>query len=63
MTKHITCTGADTGGGGGGEGGGRTRRPPPPKIEINLIFWRKIEIFHMKYLKNVRATLRSAQFF
>jgi hypothetical protein len=41
---------------------GRTRRPPP-KIGKNMIFWRKIEIFHTKYPKNVRASLRSAQSF
>ena len=28
-----------------------------------MIFWRKIVIFHTKYPKNVRASLRSAQFF
>jgi hypothetical protein len=37
--------------------------PPPLKMEKNMIFWRKIEIFHMKYPKNVRASLRWAQFF
>jgi hypothetical protein len=35
----------------------------PPKIGKNKIFWRKIVIFHTKYLKNCRASLRSAQFF
>ena len=35
----------------------------PPKIGKNMIFWRKIVIFHTKYPKNVRACLRSAQFF
>jgi hypothetical protein len=34
----------------------------PSKIRINMIFWRKIVIFHTKYPKNVRASLRSAQF-
>jgi hypothetical protein len=43
---------------GGGAPGG-----PPPKIEKNMILWRKIVISHTKYLKNVRASLRSAQFF
>jgi hypothetical protein len=43
--------------------GGRTRRAPPPKIEKNMIFWRKIVIFHTKYPKNFRASLRSAHFF
>ena len=41
---------------------GRTQRPPP-KIGNNMIFWRKIVIFHMKYLKNFRVSLRSAPFF
>jgi hypothetical protein len=44
-------------------GGGRTRRAPPLKLEKNMIFWRKIVIFHTKYPKNVRASLRSAQVF
>jgi hypothetical protein len=35
----------------------------PPKIGENMIFWRKIVIFHTKYPKNFRASLRSAQFF
>jgi hypothetical protein len=39
--------GADT----GGEGS--------PKIGKKMIFWRKIVIFHTKYPKNVRATLRN----
>jgi hypothetical protein len=38
-------------------------RAPPLKMEKKLIFWRKIVIFHTKYPKNVRASLRSAQFF
>jgi hypothetical protein len=46
---------------GGGGGGGRTRRAPP-KIGKNMIFWRKIVIFHKKYPKYFRASLRSAQF-
>ena len=40
-----------------------TGAPPLPNIEKNMIFWRKIVIFHTKYLKNFRASLRSAQFF
>jgi len=44
--------------GGGGGGGGA-----PPKIGKNMICWRKIVIFHTKYPKNFRASLRSAQFF
>ena len=48
---------------GGGGGGGRTRRAPPLKFEKNMIFLRKIVIFHTKYPKHFRASLRSAQFF
>jgi hypothetical protein len=78
--KAWEITGADPGGGG---------RALPPKMEKNMIFWRKIVIFHTntlnifappstigknkifwrnivifhtKYSKNVRASLRSAQF-
>ena len=47
----------------GGSSGGRARRAPPLKWEKYIIFWRKIVIFHTKYPKNVRASLRSAQFF
>ena len=47
----------------GGFRGGAPARPPPHKIRKNMIFWRKIVIFHTKYLKNVRASLSSAQFF
>ena len=50
-------TGADPGGGGAHP----TR--VPPKIEKNKIFWRKIVIFHTKYPKNIRASVRTAQFF
>ena len=45
-----------------GEGGAHTVRPRP-KIGKNMIFWRKIVIFHTKYPKYFRASLRSAQFF
>jgi hypothetical protein len=55
----LQLQGRIRGGGGGGGGGGRA----PPKIGNNMIFWRKILIFHKKYLKNFRASLRSAQFF
>ena len=52
----ITCSpGADPGGGGGGGGAS--------KIGKNKIFWRIIVIFHTKYPKYFRASLRSAQFF
>ena len=36
---------------------------PHSAIGKNMIFWRKIVIFHTKYRKNVRAFLRTAQFF
>ena len=42
----------------GGCRGGR-----PPKIGKNMIFWRKIVIFHTKYPNNFSASLRSVQFF
>jgi hypothetical protein len=42
------------------QGGGGER---PLKIGKNMIFLRKIVIFHTKYPKNVRASLRSAQIF
>jgi hypothetical protein len=44
--------------GGSGEGGGAPGAPPP-KIGKNMIFWRKIVIFHTKYPKNFRASLRN----
>ena len=37
--------------------------PPPPKIWKNKIVWLKIAIFHTKYPKTFRASLRWAQFF
>jgi hypothetical protein len=36
---------------------------PPSAIGKNMIFWRKIVIFHTKYPQNFSASLRSAQFF
>ena len=36
---------------------------PPSAIEKNVIFWRKIVIFHTKYPQQFRASLCSAQFF
>jgi hypothetical protein len=45
-----------------GGGGGAHPARAPVKIGKNMIFWRKIVIFHMKYSKNFRASLRSAQF-
>jgi hypothetical protein len=44
-------------------GGSRGALGERPKIGKNMIFRRKIVIFHTKYPKNVRASLRSAQFF
>ena len=41
----------------------QTNFAPPSTIGRNMIFWRKIVIFHTKYPKNFRASLRSAQFF
>jgi hypothetical protein len=49
--------------GGGSRGDAPGARPPPPKIGKNMIFWRKIVVFHTKYPNNFRASLRSAQFF
>ena len=43
----------------GGSRGGRTRRAPLLKLEKNMIFWRKIVIFHTKYPKHFRASLRN----
>jgi hypothetical protein len=56
--SHLKCvvirvyTGADSRGGA-----------PPLKLEKNMIFWRKIVIFHTQYPKIFHASLRSAQFF
>jgi hypothetical protein len=44
-------------------GGGGAPGALPPKIGKDMIFLRKMGIFHTKYPKNVRASLRSAQFF
>jgi hypothetical protein len=35
----------------------------PPKIGKNMIFWRKIVIFHTKYPQHFHTSLRSAPFF
>ena len=48
---------------GADPGGGAPPGVRPPKIGKNMIFWRKIMIFHTKYPKNFRASLRLAQFF
>ena len=45
------CPGADP-------RGAHPAPPPPPKIGKNMIFWRKIVIFHTKHPKIVRASLR-----
>jgi hypothetical protein len=41
----------------------QTNFAPPSAIGRNMIFWRKIVIFHTKYPKHFRASLRSVQFF
>ena len=38
---------------------GHKLRAAPPKIGKNMIFWRKIVIFHTKYPKHFRASLRN----
>ena len=48
---------------GGGGGGGRASGALPPKIGKDMIFLRKMVIFHTKYPNNFRTSLRSAQFF
>ena len=49
----------------GADPGGQGAHPSRahPKIGKNMIFLRNIVVFHTKYPKNVRASLRSAQFF
>ena len=46
---------------GADPGGGHTRRPSPPPLKLEKIwfFWRKIMIFHTKYPKHFRASLRN----
>jgi hypothetical protein len=53
----------DPGGGAPGTRNTPTIFAPPSVIGKNMIFWRKIVIFHTKYPKNFRSSLRSAQFF
>ena len=53
---YMMTTGADPGAAGGAPG------ERAPKIEKNMIFWRKIVIFHTKYPKHFRASLHSALF-
>jgi len=55
LFRVHTVPGADPGGGAPGA--------RPPKIGKNMIFLRKIVIFHTKYPKYFRASLRSARFF
>jgi hypothetical protein len=43
--------------------GGGTPGARPLKLEKNMIFWRKIVIFHTEYPKYFGASLCSAQFF
>jgi hypothetical protein len=40
-----------------GYNGGKSRSRAPPKIGKNMIFWRKIVIFHTKYPNIFRASL------
>ena len=63
MPLRIYVTGRCTMPLTGADPGGARGAPPPSKIGKNMIFWRKIVIFHTKYPNNFRACLRSAQFF
>ena len=54
--RHARGSNSGVDPGGGAAPGAR---PPPPKIGKNMIFWRKIVIFHTKYPKNFRASLRN----
>jgi hypothetical protein len=54
MVRIKQYTGADP--------GGALPARAPPKIGKNMIFWRKIVIFHTKYPQNFRASLRSEDF-
>jgi hypothetical protein len=60
--NRLTFRGETTQGQGRIQRGAHPARAPP-KIGKNMIFWRKIMIFHTKYPQNFRASLRSAQFF
>ena len=44
---------------GAGPGWGVAPGTPRPKIEKNMIFWRKIVIFHTNYPNYFRASLRN----
>ena len=56
--QSTKSTGADPGGGGGG--GASVR---PPKIGKNMIFWRKIVIFHTKHPNNLAPPSARRNFF
>ena len=43
----------------GADQGGVAPAAPPPKIGKNMIFWRKIVIFHTKYPNKLCASLRN----
>ena len=43
----------------GGSRGGAWAPSPPKIVKNKIFFWRKIVIFHTKYPKNVRASLRN----
>jgi hypothetical protein len=43
--------------------GDALKKIAPSELEKNMIFWRKIVIFHTKYPKSFRASLRLGQFF
>jgi hypothetical protein len=60
LMSMFSIRGGSRGGGGGGGGGAHPARALP-KIGKNMISWRKIVIFHTKYPKYFRASLRSAQ--
>jgi hypothetical protein len=59
VMKPSRITPGSDPGRGGGQGriqeGGARGPAPPPKIGKNMIFWRKIVIFHTKYPKNFRS--------
>jgi hypothetical protein len=52
VITFYSSTGADPGMGAPGP-------PPPLNIGKNMIFWRKIVIFHTKYPNIFRASLRN----
>ena len=52
MVSSKQFSGADPG------GGAPSTHPPPLKLEKILFFWRKIVIFHTKYLNNLKSWIR-----